>query len=56
MQVNHHLSQISDYEHKQNKKQQQEDEYIITPDFLEIAKEPILVKFPYFPQNGLEAE
>ena len=48
MQVTHHLSQISDYEHKQNKKQQ-EDEYIIPPDFLEIAKGSILVEFPYCP-------
>ena len=47
---------IRDYEHKQNKRQQQEDEYIIPPNFFEIAKESILVEFPYCPQNKLVAK
>ena len=49
-------SVIRDYEHKQNKKQQQEDEYIIPPNFFEIAKESIFVGFPYCPQNELIAK
>ena len=49
-------SVIRDYEHKQNKKQQQEDKYIILPNFFEIAKESILVEFPYCPQNELVAK
>ena len=31
-------SVITDYEHKQNKRQQQEDEYIIPPNFLKLRK------------------
>ena len=51
-------SVIRDYEHKQNKRQQQEDEYIAPPIFFffEIAKESILVDFPYCPQNELVAK
>ena len=47
---------IRDYEHKQNRRQQQEDEHIIPPNFYEIVNESILVKFPYCPQNGLVAK
>ena len=53
-------SVIRDYEHKQNKRQQQEDEYITSPNFFEVAKESILVEFsilnPYYPQNELIAK
>ena len=55
-------SVIRDYEHKQNKRQQQEDEYIAPPIFFffffffDIAKESILVDFPYCPQNELVAK
>ena len=49
-------SVIRDYEHKQNKRQQQEDEYIISTNFFGIAKESILVEFPYCPRNELVAK
>ena len=48
-------SVIRDYEHKQNKRQEQEDECIVPPNIFEIAKESILVEFPYCPQNELVA-
>ena len=35
-------SVIRDYEHKQNKKQQQQHEYIIPSNFFEIAKESLV--------------
>ena len=47
---------IRDYEHNQNRRQQQENGYIIPPNFSEIAKESILVEFPYCPQNELVAK
>ena len=46
-------SVIRDYEHKQNKRQDQKDEYIIPLNFFEIVIESILVEFPYCPQNKL---
>ena len=49
-------SVIIDYEHKQNKRQQQEDECITPPNFSEIAKESISVEFPYCPQNKFVAK
>ena len=49
-------SVIIDFEHKQNKRQEQEDEYIIPPNLFEIVKEPILVVFSYWPQNELVAK
>ena len=58
-QVTRHLSQIVSSEIlniSRIKKQQQEDEYIIPPNFFEIAKESILVEFPYWPQNELVAK
>ena len=47
---------IMDYEHKQNRRQQQEDEYIIPPKFLDVAKESVLAGFSYYPQNKLVAK
>ena len=41
-------SVIRDYEHKKNRRQKQEDEYITPP-----AKESILVELQYCPQNEL---
>ena len=49
-------SVIRDYEHKQNKIHYKEEEYIIPPNFFEIAKESILAEFPYRPQNELVAK
>ena len=48
-------SVIRGYEHKQNKRQQQEDKYSILPNIFLISKESILVEFPYCPQNELVA-
>lgn len=42
---------IGDYEHKQNKSQNQEDEVIVPPNLFKIAKELILVKFLYCSHN-----
>ena len=49
-------SVIRDYEHKQNKIQQQEGEYIRPPNFFEIAKESMSMEFPYCPQNEFVAK
>ena len=38
------------------KDNKQEDEYIIPPNLFQIAKESILVEFPYYPQNELVAK
>ena len=46
---------IRDYEHKQKKRQQQEDKYSILPNAFLISKESIFVEFPYCPQNELVA-
>ena len=47
---------IRDYEHNQNKKEDQEYKYIISPIYFEIAKESILVEFSYCPLKELMAE
>ena len=49
-------SVIRDYEHKQNKRQDQEDKYIVPPNFFKMVKESILVEFQYCPQNELVAK
>ena len=49
-------SVIRDYEHKQDRRQQQEDEYIIPPNYFEIPRESMFVKFPYCSQNELVAK
>ena len=49
-------SVIRYYEHKQKKRQKQEDEHIIPPKLFDIEKESILVEFPYCPQNELVAK
>ena len=41
------------YDHKHNKRQEQEDEYFIPPNIFEQAKESILVEFPYCPQKDV---
>ena len=41
------------FKHKQNKRQEQKDKYIIPPNLFETAKESILVELPYCPQNQL---
>ena len=47
---------IGDYEHKQNKSQNQEDEFIMPPNLFEIAKELIFVKFLYCSHNECVAK
>ena len=42
-----------DYDHNQNKRQEQEDEYFMPPNIFEIAKESILVEFPYCPHKDV---
>ena len=49
-------SVIRGYEHKQNRKQGQEDEYIIPPGVFETAKESILLGFSYCRKNELAAK
>ena len=49
-------SVIRDYEHKQNKRQDQEDEYIMLSNLFETEKESILLEFSYCQKNELAAK